>query len=338
MWHSAAIGRVPRRGGRRPRRTTQIITARRVPRDVHPKTVLITGCSSGIGRATARAFLEEEWCVYATARNPADIETLGDAGCRIATLDVTDPDDIERVVDRIVDEEGHLSCVVNNAGYAQFGPVEDVPTEKVHRQFDVNLYGPHRLLRAALPHMREQEAGTVVNVSSAAGRLSFPGGGIYAGSKFALEAMSDALRNEVDEYGIDVVLIEPGPVETSFTERAEAEVYGGGAGDSGDGPDGAGEEATADGADDGDSDDIAGLDRSGAYESFYDLFSDTQLVGGGGLGAITPERVAEDIVDAASSTKPKARYRPGTAARVGALARFLPSRWLDAGYRYLRKL
>ena len=287
---------------------------------MHPKTVLITGCSSGIGRATALAFLEEEWCVYATARNPADIETLGEAGCRIATLDVTDPDDVERVVERVVDEEGHLSCLVNNAGYAQFGPVEDVPTEKVHRQFDVNLYGPHRVLRAALPHMRAQEDGTVVNVSSAAGRLSFPGGGIYAGSKFALEAMSDALRNEVDEYDVDVVLIEPGPVETSFTERAEAEVYG----DSADTPD--------------DGDDVPGIERSGAYESFYELFSDTQLVGGGGLGAVPPERVAEDIVDAASSTKPKARYQPGTAARVSTLARFLPSRWLDAGYRYLRKL
>ena len=294
---------------------------------MHPKTVLITGCSSGIGRATALAFLEEDRAVYATARNPADIETLGEKGCRIATLDVTDPDDVDRVVDRIIDEEGHLSCLVNNAGYAQFGPVEDVPTGQVHRQFDVNLYGPHRLLRAALPHMRDQEAGTIVNVSSAAGRLSFPGGGIYAGSKFALEAMSDALRNEVDEYGVDVVLIEPGPVETSFTDRAEAEVYGD--------DDRVGDAADAD-ADD--ADDIPGLDRSGAYESFYDLFSDTKLVGGGGLGAIPPERVADDIVDAASSTKPKARYQPGTAARVGALARFLPSRWLDVGYRYLRKL
>ena len=294
---------------------------------MHPKTVLITGCSSGIGRATALAFLEEDWAVYATARNPADIETLGEKGCRIATLDVTDPDDVDRVVDRIIDEEGHLSCLVNNAGYAQFGPVEDVPTGQVHRQFDVNLYGPHRLLRAALPHMRDQEAGTIVNVSSAAGRLSFPGGGIYAGSKFALEAMSDALRNEVDEYGVDVVLIEPGPVETSFTDRAEAEVYGD------DDPDGDAADADAD-----DADDIPGLDRSSAYESFYDLFSDTKLVGGGGLGAIPPERVADDIVDAASSTKPKARYQPGTAARVGALARFLPSRWLDVGYRYLRKL
>ena len=329
LWHSGAVavavgwrsvpladrGVAPGPGGGARDEPPTVNTARRVAGDVHPKTVLITGCSSGIGRATALAFLEEDWAVYATARNPADIETLGEKGCRIATLDVTDPDDVDRVVDRIVDKEGHLSCLVNNAGYGQLGPVEDVSTGKVHRQFDVNLYGPHRLLRAALPHMRAQEAGTVVNVSSAAGRLSFPGGGIYAGSKFALEAMSDALRNEVDEYGIDVVLVEPGPVETSFTDRAEAEVYG-----------------------DADADDIPGLDRSGAYESFYELFADTTLVGGGGLGAITPERVAEDIVDAASSTKPKARYRPGTAARVAALARFLPSRWLDASYRYLRKL
>ena len=327
MWHSAAVAAAARdvEPGLRTRVRDEpptINTARRVAEDVHPKTVLITGCSSGIGRATALAFLEEDWRVYATARNPADVETLGEAGCRIATLDVTDPDDVDRVVDRIIDEDGHLSCLVNNAGYGQLGPVEDVPTEKVHRQFDVNLYGPHRLLRAALPHMRAQEHGTVVNVSSAAGRVSFPGGGIYAGSKFALEAMSDALRNEVDEYDIDVVLVEPGPVETSFTDRAEAEVYGG------------------DGDDTGrdDADDIPGLDRSGAYESFYDLFDDTKLVGGGGLGAISPERVAEDVLDAASSTKPKARYRPGTAARVAGLARFLPSRWVDASYRYLRKL
>ncbi|MFB6092045.1 MAG: SDR family NAD(P)-dependent oxidoreductase, partial [Haloquadratum sp.] len=202
---------------------------------MHPETVLITGCSSGIGRATARAFLEEDWRVYATARNPADVETLGEAGCEIATLDVTDRDDVDRVVDRIVDEAGHVSCLVNNAGYGQFGPVEDVPTDQVHRQFDVNLYGPHRLVRAVLPQMREQGEGTIVNVSSVAGRVSFPGGGVYAGSKFALEAMSDALRNEVDEYGIDVVVVEPGPVESNFDDRVEREIHGGDAGESGEG-------------------------------------------------------------------------------------------------------
>ncbi|WP_363467465.1 SDR family oxidoreductase [Halogeometricum borinquense] len=279
---------------------------------MHPKTVLITGCSSGIGRATALAFLEEDWRVYATARNPADIETLGEKGCELATLDVTDGDDVERVIDRIIEAEGHLTCVVNNAGYGQFGPLEDVPTEQVHRQFDVNVYGPHRLIRAALPHMRRQGDGTIVNVSSVAGQISFPGGGVYSGSKFALGAMTDALRNEVSEYGVDAVLVEPGPVATNFTERVEAEVEG--------------------------SEELPGVERSGAYESFYELLSDTQLLGGGGPAAISPERVAEDIVDAASSTKPRARYYPGTPARIAALARFLPNSWVDTAYSYLRKL
>jgi NAD(P)-dependent dehydrogenase (short-subunit alcohol dehydrogenase family) len=274
---------------------------------VHPKTVLITGCSSGIGRATALAFLDEEWEVYATARNPADIETLGERGCDISTLDVTDDDDVDRVVSRIVDEHGRIDCLVNNAGYAQFGPIEDVPTDRVHDQFDVNVYGPHRLTRAVLPHMREQEDGTIVNVSSVAGRLSFPGGGVYCGSKFAIEAMSDALRAEVDGMGIDVVLVEPGPVDTSFDERVASEV------------------------DDG-------LDRSEAYESFYDTFDDVQAVGGGGFWEESPERVAEDIVNAASATKPAARYPVGTVARVAVLARFLPDSVRDKAFGLLDRL
>jgi NAD(P)-dependent dehydrogenase (short-subunit alcohol dehydrogenase family) len=274
---------------------------------VHPKTVLITGCSSGIGRATALAFLDEEWEVYATARNPADIETLGERGCDISTLDVTDDGDVERVVSRIVDDHGRIDCLVNNAGYAQFGPVEDVPTDRVHEQFDVNVYGPHRLTRAVLPHMREQESGTIVNVSSVAGRLSFPGGGVYCGSKFALEAMSDALRVEVEELGIDVVLVEPGPVDTSFQDRAAEEV------------------------DDG-------LDRSEAYASFYKTFDDADAVSGGGFWEETPERVAEDVVNAASATKPAARYPVGTVARVAVLGRFVPDALRDRAFALVQKL
>jgi NAD(P)-dependent dehydrogenase (short-subunit alcohol dehydrogenase family) len=265
---------------------------------VKPDTVLITGCSSGIGRATARAFLDEDWKVYATARNPADIETLGDEGCELATLDVTDQGDVDRVVDRILDEDGHIQCLVNNAGFGQLGPIEDVPTEQVHRQFDVNVYGPHRLTRAVLPHMRDQGDGTIVNVSSVVGRVSFPGMGVYAGSKFAVEAMTDALRAEVKEYGIDAVLVEPGPVDTNFSERAKSEVDG--------------------------EDEVDGVERSGAYETFYETFSDTQALGGGGPGSVAPERVAEDILNAASATKPAARYPVGTLAQIGVLARFLP--------------
>ncbi|MEF8780023.1 MAG: SDR family oxidoreductase [Haloferacaceae archaeon] len=256
------------------------------------ETVLITGCSSGIGRATALSFLEEGWTVYATARNPADIETLGERGCQLATLDVTDGDDVDRVVNRILDEEGRIDCLVNNAGYAQFGPIEDVPVDDARRQYEINVHGPHRLCRAVLPHMRREGDGTIVNVSSVAGRLSFPFGGVYSGSKFALEAMSDAMRNEVGRHGIDVVVVEPGPVETQFADRADGE--------------------------------IADLDRTDAYDSLYALWEDVGLLGGQGPGAVPPGRVAEDVVNAASATKPRARYPVGPVARGTLLARFLP--------------
>ncbi|WP_248897308.1 SDR family oxidoreductase [Haloplanus halobius] len=273
---------------------------------MQPKTVLITGSSSGIGHATATAFLDEGWEVYATARNPADVETLGEQGCSIATLDVTEDDDVERVVDRVMDEQGRIDCLVNNAGYAQFGPTEDIPVDAVQQQFDVNVYGPHRLTRAVLPHMRRRRDGTIVNVSSVAGRVSFPGGGTYCGSKFALEAMTDALRAEVDEYGIDAVLIEPGPVETGFSERAERE--------------------------------LEGIERSGAYDAFYDVFEDTQAIGGGGLGAVSPERVADDILNAASATKPASRVPVGPVARAAVLGRFVPDALRDRAFSLLERL
>lgn len=264
------------------------------------ETVLITGCSSGIGRATALAFREEDWTVYATARNPADIETLGEQGCELATLDVTDDDNIDRVVNRVLDAEARIDCLVNNAGYGQFGPVEDLPVERVRQQYDVNVHGPHRLIRAVLPHMRREGDGTIVNLSSVAGRVAFPGGGAYCGSKFAIEAMSDALRNEVREFGIDVVLVEPGPVDTGFVDRAD--------------------------------DAVDELDRSGAYDGFYDAWSDARALGNG-PGTIQPERVADEIVNAASATKPAARYPSGTLARIGVLARFLPDAVRDAGFK-----
>ena len=273
------------------------------------KTVLITGCSSGIGRETARTFLDEGWTVYATARNPADAEALGEAGCELATLDVTDQDDIDRVVDRIVDEEGAIDAVVNNAGYGQFGAIEDVPTARVHEQFDVNVYGPHRLIRAVLPAMRRERDGTIVNVSSVAGRVSIPGGGVYSGSKFALEAISDALRNEVADLGVDVVVVEPGPVKTSFSDRAKSEI---------------------------DAEDADGIERTNAYEPLYAAFEDTQLIGGDGPGAVEPAVVANAIHDAASATDPPARVQPGTVASVSVLARFLPDALRDRAYALIR--
>ncbi|SEV83634.1 SDR family oxidoreductase [Natrinema salifodinae] len=272
------------------------------------KSVLITGCSSGIGRATARAFLDEDWLVVATARNVDDIADLADAGCKTLELDVTDPDQVASVVERTVDIAGSIDCVVNNAGYAQMGPLEDVPTVDLHRQFDVNVYGPHRLTRAAVPHMRAQSEGRIINVSSVAGRISFPGSGAYSGSKHALEAMSDSLRAEVDEFDIDVVLIEPGPVETDFTERVDEE--------------------------------LPEEERTPAYESLYELYDEAQLIGGGSGGpfASEPEDVAAAIVESATSPEPPARYPVGPLAQYGLYARYLPDRIRDAVYGLLRKL
>ncbi|WP_265108042.1 SDR family oxidoreductase [Halosolutus halophilus] len=272
------------------------------------QSVLITGCSSGIGRATAEAFLAENWQVIATARNADDIAELADAGCTTLELDVTDPDQVASVVEETVDRGGAIDCLVNNAGYAQMGPIEDVSTVDLHRQFDVNVYGPHRLARAALPHMRAQGEGRIVNVSSVAGRVSLPGSGAYSGSKHALEAMSDALRSEVEEFGIDVVLVEPGPVETNFSDRADEE--------------------------------LPEADRTPAYEKLYEIYDDAQLIGGGRGGpfASTPEDVAAAILEAGTCPEPPARYPVGPLGQFGVYARYLPDRFRDAGYGLLRKL
>jgi NAD(P)-dependent dehydrogenase (short-subunit alcohol dehydrogenase family) len=268
------------------------------------ETVLITGVSSGIGRATARLFAEEGWTVYATAREESDLDGLD---CRTDTLDVTSGEDIDRVTDRVVEETGRIDCLVNNAGYGQYGPLEDIPTDELHRQFDANVYGPHRLVRATLPHMRDREEGTIVNVSSVAGRISSPGSGAYSASKFALEAMSDALRGEVAAFGIDVVLIEPGPVETDFRGRVTDEL------------------------DDG-------LERRPDYEWVYDIIEDAGLLAGGAPLAVEPEAVASVIHDAASVTDPDPRYPVGRAAKYALYARFLPDRARDAVYRLLARL
>jgi NAD(P)-dependent dehydrogenase (short-subunit alcohol dehydrogenase family) len=271
-----------------------------------PGTTLITGCSSGIGRATALTFLEDDWTVFATARDPEDIADLKEAGCLTAQLDVTDEDEIKRVVNRVVAQDGRIDCLINNAGYGQLGPVEEVPTTAVHEQFAVNLYGPHRLIRAVLPTMRQQEHGRIVNVSSAAGRLANPGLGVYSASKFALEGLSDSLRAEVAEHGVEVVLVEPGPVDTEFVDRADSQL------------------------------DL--LDRSGAYEWFYDLMEDTRLIGGGGPGAVSPQRVADVIHQAGTCSSPRPRYPVGTGARLTMLARFVPAQYRDRCFQLLRKL
>ena len=252
------------------------------------RTALVTGCSTGIGRATAREFADAGWEVYATARDPADVADLDADGARTAALDVTDASAVEAAVERVFEAEGRLDCLVNNAGYGQFGPVEDVPIERVREQFDVNTFGPLRLVHAALPRMREAGEGTIVNVTAGFGSLSLPGMGIYTGSKYAFESWSVALRQEVAAHGVDVVAVEPGIVATDFYDRALAE--------------------------------IGSIDHTGAYADLYRVLDSIGAVERGGPGINPPERVAATILEAAADDRPDPVYRVGLLATLGTYA------------------
>jgi len=270
------------------------------------QTALITGCSSGIGRATAAAFAEDDWAVYATGRDGEALADLAEAGCRTAALDVTEPADVERVLDRIEAETGRVDVLVNAAGYAQFGPLEDVPVERLHRQFDANVYGPHRLARAVLGLMREAGDGTIINVSDVHARVATPGTGAYAASKAALEAASDALRAEVEGFGVDVVLVVPGPVDTGFRDRAEEK--------------------------------LAALGRRREYEWVYDAVEDAGLVSGALRFAVSPEAVARTVHDAACVSDPDPRYPVGRYARYARYVELFPDRLRDLAFRTMRRL
>jgi NAD(P)-dependent dehydrogenase (short-subunit alcohol dehydrogenase family) len=184
------------------------------------KAVLITGCSSGIGRATALRLAAGDWTVYATARRLADISALGEAGCRTLELDVTDERSMRAAVDAVAQAEGAVGVLVNNAGYSQSGAIETVPMDAVRRQFETNVFGLVRLTQLVAPGMRAQGWGKIVNIGSMGGRLSFPGAGHYHATKHALEAISDALRFELRGFGIDVILLEPGLITTEFGHAA----------------------------------------------------------------------------------------------------------------------
>ena len=188
------------------------------------KVVLITGCSSGIGRAAALRLVAAGHTVYATARRPDSVAELAEKGCRLLALDVTSEASMAAAVGRIEAEHGAVGVLINNAGYSQSGAVEAVPVERMRAQFETNVWGPMRLAQLVLPGMRRQRWGKIVNVSSMGGKLVFPGGGVYHASKYAIEGLSDALRFEVRGFGVDVVLIEPGLIKTSFSDAAVATI------------------------------------------------------------------------------------------------------------------
>jgi NAD(P)-dependent dehydrogenase (short-subunit alcohol dehydrogenase family) len=183
------------------------------------RPVLITGCSTGIGRATAERLAADGWNVHATARRPESIEDLQERGCQTHALDVTHERSMESAVEE-VGKDGTIGALINNAGYSQSGAIETIPMASVRRQFETNVFGLIRMCQLVLPSMRAAGSGRIVNLSSMGGKLTFPGGGIYHATKHAVEALSDALRFEVAGFGIDVVVIEPGLIITEFGETA----------------------------------------------------------------------------------------------------------------------
>jgi NADP-dependent 3-hydroxy acid dehydrogenase YdfG len=243
------------------------------------KAALVTGCSSGIGHATAERLHSEGWNVYATARQSETIADLAERGCHTLALDVCDEASMNAAVATVSEAEGAVGVLVNNAGYSQSGAVETVPLEQVRRQFETNVFGLIRMCQLVLPGMREQRWGKIVNIGSMGGRLTFPGGGIYHASKYAVEAVSDALRFEVRGFGVDVILVEPGLISTSFGDVAAGSVS----------------DVAADGP-------YADFNRHVAKITEEAYTGPMAKLGGG------PEVVAKAISGALTAKRPKARY------------------------------
>lgn len=265
--------------------------------DAISKAVLVTGCSTGIGRATAERLAAKGWTVWASARRPETIASLEAKGCRVLALDVCDEASMRAAVETVERAHGAVGVLVNNAGYGSEGPVEEVPMEEVRRQFETNVFGLLHLTKMVLPGMRRQGWGKVVNLSSMGGRMTLPGGGIYHATKHAVEALSDALRFEVRGLGIDVILVEPGMIKTEFNATAM--------------------------------DRVSAADRIPDYDAFREsLVANLQDATDGTMSKLagTAEQVAATIEKAITAARPKTRYPVTMHARLFMGAR----KWLGA--------
>lgn len=185
------------------------------------KVILVTGASTGIGHATAKYLAEQGHIVYAAARRVEKMQDLTASGVKILSMDVTDDASMISGVNTILKNEKRIDVLVNNAGYGSFGALEDVPISEAKNQFEVNVFGMARLTQLVLPHLREQKSGTIINVSSMGGKFGEPHGSWYHATKYAVEGLSDSLRMELKQFGIDVVIIEPGSINTEWTGIAK---------------------------------------------------------------------------------------------------------------------
>ena len=260
---------------------------------------LVTGASSGIGEETVKRLLNAGYVVYAGARRVERMQPLEAAGARLLALDVTDEASVTAAVTSIIQQAGRIDVLVNNAGYGSYGALEDVPIEEARRQFDVNIFGLARLIQLVLPTMRAQRSGRIINISSVGGKLGEPFGSWYHATKFALEGLSDCLRMELRQFGINVVIIEPGAIISEWNAIARDGLMK----FSGDG---------------------SYRDSARAYVKFMESADGSRLPS-------PPSVVAKTIVKSVRSSKPKTRYETGGGARmVLFLRRVLSDRAFDS--------
>lgn len=184
------------------------------------KVILITGASAGMGKEFAKQLLQDGHIVYGAARRLDKMNDLGQLGVKVMAMDVTDDTSMVQGIGKIVQTEGRIDILINNAGFGSYGALEDVSMNEARYQLEVNVLGAARLIQLVLPHMRRQQYGKIINISSIGGKLALPFGGWYHASKFALEAISDSLRSEVASFGIDVVVIEPGGIKSEWGQIA----------------------------------------------------------------------------------------------------------------------
>lgn len=271
------------------------------------KVILITGASSGIGFDAAKTLARQGHTVYAAARRVEKMEPLQSDGVKVMRMDVTDSASMAEGVKTVLDAEGRIDVLVNNAGYGYFGAVENVTMEEARRQVEVNVFGLAELCKLVLPVMRKQGSGRIINTSSIAGKMVLPFGAWYHVSKFSVEALSDALRMEMRPFGVDVVLIEPGGIKTDWGIIAAKH--------------------------------LAESSKGTAYEE--DALREAELMHKGYSGNYlsAPRVVTRAISRAVNSQRPRARYRIGSGAFIMVfLHTVLPTRWWDGMMRRFMRI
>lgn len=252
------------------------------------QVILITGASSGIGKAAAELFIKNGFVTYVTARNIQTLEALQKKGCRPLQLDITDEASMSAVFRKIESETGGVDILVNNAGYGQNGVLEELSIDTIRNQFETNVFGLIRMCQLVLPTMRRKGKGRIINVGSVGGDFTTPGASAYHASKYAVESFTDGLRGEVADFGIEVSLIKPGGVHTNFVDVTNQNYP-------------------------------AEMPNS-PYKHFRQQFLDTTAKmfdpKNNSYGILTPEEVAKTIFAAATASKPKTRYRVGLLAKI----------------------